>query len=213
MKKIILSLILILFAVHYSFPQFHFYTEAGLNQSRPTFLGGPKIGGPSFISNAGLAGSAGLIMKINRAFQVNSKISFLRKKYHESFWAGPDYYGTNDYKVSALQLHILVEKNVSQKRKLQFFPSLGFSTAIHTKGIISFDTYSFGNTQKGKRNIRFNGDDYDMKRCDLGISAGLKTQWKKYFIHVNADAGLVKPFAGSYDKWGSFQLTGGYIFN
>ncbi len=210
MKKIVLSLVLVLFAMH-SFSQLRLYTEAGINQSRPTFLGGPKIGGPSFISNASFTGSAGLIKKLSRVFQINSKISFLRKSYQVSFWVGPDYYGTNDYKVSALQLHLFVEKNISQKRKLQFFPSLGLYTTAHTKGSISYDTYNFGNTQKDKRDIRFNGDDYDMKRWDLGISAGLKTQWKKNFIHVNADAGLVKAFAGSYDKWGSLQLTVGYL--
>ncbi len=210
MKKIILSLILTLYTLH-SFSQLHFYAEAGINQSRPAFMGGPKEGGPSFISNAGFTGSLGLIKKISPAFQLNSKVSFLKKSYHESFWIEPDYYGTKDYKVSAFQLHLFAEKNISQKRKLQFFPSLGLYTTVHSKGTISYDTYSFGNTQKGKRNIRFNGDNYDMKRWDLGISAGLKTKWKKYFIQINTDAGLIKPFAGSHDKWGSFQLTAGYF--
>lgn len=210
MKKTFFLLILFCIAIK-SFSQFRYYAEAGINQSRPTFLGGPKIGGPDYLANAGIIGSAGIIKKIKSSFQLNGKLSFLRKSYNESYWVNPDYFGTNDYKVSALQLHFLAEKNISQKRKLQFFPALGVYTTVHTAGIIDYDIYNFGNTQKGKRDIVLNGNHPDFNRWDFGLTFGLKTQWKKYFIQFIADAGMIKPGLPAYNRWGSVQFTAGYF--
>lgn len=210
MKKIFLLLIFFCIAIQ-SFSQLRYYVEAGFNLSRPAFLGGPKILGPTETANTGFTGSAGIIKKISTSFQLNCMISFVRKDYHESFWAHPDYYGTNDFKVSALQLHLLAEKNISQKRKLQFFPSLGVYTTTHIAGIIDYDIYNFGNAQKGKRDIKFSGNYPDLKKWDMGVSVGMKAQWRKYFVHFNADAGVIKPGWSGYNKWGSVQLAAGYF--
>lgn len=211
MKKTFFLLILYCIAIN-SFSQFRYYAEVGINQSRPTFLGGPKVLGPTETASIGFTGSAGMIKKISPAIQLNGKLSFLRKSYNESFWINPDYFGTNDYKVSALQLHFLAEKNISQKRKLQFFPSLGIYTAMHLAGTLDYELYNFGNTQKGKRDIVLNGNHPDFNRWDLGLTFGLKAQSKKYFIQFIADAGMIKPGLPAYNRWGSVQFTAGYYF-
>lgn len=210
MKKTFFLLILFCIAVN-SFSQLRYYTEAGINQSRPAFLGGPKKGGPSFISNIGFTGSAGLIKKISPAFQLNGKISFLRKSYNESYWTSPYFFDTKDYKVSALQFHLFAEKNISIKRKLQLYPSIGFYTTVHTTGKIDYEIYHYDTFQKGQRDLIFSGNNPDFKRWDIGLTFGLKTQWKKYFIQFIADAGMIKPGLPAYNRWGSVQFTGGYF--
>jgi hypothetical protein len=210
MKKIITILILSFTSIS-SFSQIRFYAEAGFNQSRPISLGGNKDGGPAETAFTGFTASVGSIKKISKSFQLNGKISFIRKKFYESFFVGPDYYGSNDFKVSALQFHILTEKNISQKRKLQFFPSLGFYTTMHKAGTVVYDFYNFGNYQKGQREIVLNKNG-DFGRWDAGLSFGIKTQWEKYFFQFLTDAGIVKPVLSNSNKWGSVKFTVGYFF-
>ncbi|MBK6936529.1 MAG: hypothetical protein IPH18_06325 [Chitinophagaceae bacterium] len=210
MKKIFFLLILSGIVVN-SFSQLRYYAEAGINQSRPAFLGGLKTGGYNYTANTGFIGSVGIIKKTKSSVQLNGKLSFLRKSYNESSWVEPDYFGTNDYKVSAFQFHFLAEKNISQKRELQFFPSLGIYTTMHLAGTLDYELYNFGNTQKGKRDIVLNGNHSDFNRWDFGLAFGLKTQWKKYFIQFIADAGMIRPDLPAYNRWGSVQFTAGYF--
>ncbi|MBL0304922.1 MAG: hypothetical protein IPQ25_02490 [Chitinophagaceae bacterium] len=210
MKNVSATLILTFVSI-FSFSQLRFYTEAGFHQSRPIFLGGNKNGTPAETAFTGFTASIGSINKISNSFHFNTKISFIRKKFYESFFVEPDYYGSNEYKVSALQFHVLAEKNISLKRKLQFFPSLGFYTTMHTDGTVDYEIYNFGNYQKGQRDLILNKNG-DFRRWDAGLSFGIKTQWKKYFFQFLTDAGIVEPSLYNSNKWGSVKFTVGYFF-
>jgi len=209
MNRIFIVIIFLLLST-VSKSQWNLFTEAGINRSNIASAG-RQPGGASREPTTSFISSLGIVKKFNHSLQFNNKISFLSKKYHESFFTSPDHYGTSDYQLSAFQLHVLIEKNISAKRKIQLYPSAGIYSTLHTAGTNSFDKFSFWSSMKSFRDIIFGQSD-DCTKWDAGISFGGKVQWKKYFLHMLYDFGLIKPNPPGKWKWHSFYFTLGYFF-
>ena len=187
-----------------------FFVEAGINSSVPAFEG-RLMGGPSREARTDLSAHAGIVHTIGNSFRLNQRIGFIAKDFHESFFTGPDNSGTNDYQVSGLQYHLMIEKNLTAKKKLQFLPSVGIYTSFHMGGDLKYQHSTFAGVVKGSRKLNFDKGG-DFSRWDAGLTIGTRLQLKKYGLGLLYDLGLVKIDPNSKARWSSFQIVLGYFF-
>jgi hypothetical protein len=203
MKKII-TLVISGFVTVSAFAQTKFFFEAGINSSVPAFQGRVH-GGPSREPRTGFTASAGIVNKLGDGFQLSNRLSFITKNFHESFFVGPDYSGTIDYRLQGLQYHLLMEKDLTKKKKIHFIPAAGLYTTLHTGGDLNSLTSTFAGLVKESRDLSFDKNG-DFNRWDAGLTICTRLQWKKIGLGVLYDIGLAKIDPGTKAKWSSVHF-------
>ncbi len=208
MKKILIAVIA-LCCTNFANSQLHFFVEGGINLSRPA-NGQRQLGAPSQESRTGITATAGLLKKFRNGFGLSNRISFITKKVHETFFVGPDYMGTNDYSLSGFQYHLVLEKDLTAKKKLHMLPFAGLYTLVHISGDLDFEHSTFAGLIKGSRKLDFDSNG-DFSRWDAGATIGIRIQYKKLSVATILDLGLKKVDPGSDVKWIGSQFVLGYF--
>ncbi len=113
--------------------------------------------------------------------------------------------------MSGLQYHLLVEKDLSPKKKLHFIPFAGVYTTLHTGGELNYQNTTIAGPIEGSRDLDFNKNG-DLSKWDAGLTAGARSQWKRIGLSIVYDIGLVKIDMNAKAKWSTVHFTLGYFF-
>ena len=192
-----------------AFSQVNFFAEGGINLTRPNNNNRQK-GAAAISSRTGYVAILGFVSKMGNRFGLNNRLSYLSKVYHESYFVGPDFSGTNDYTITALKDQLVLEYILAGKKDFQLSPFAGAYATLHVGGIKDYRESFFAGVFEGSRKLNF-GRFGDFNNWEAGLTTGFRAQWKSISFTAITDIGLTKVHYNDNVKWIAGQFVIGYF--